>query len=303
MTNPTLVILAAGQAQRYGGMKPMAAVGPAGETLMDYAIYDALRAGFGEVVFVVSPEAEELFRDSIGRRLVGRLPVVYVHQRLDDLPDGFLLPADRVKPWGTGQAVLAAADAVNDPFAVVNADNFYGEESYRAVKEFLSRTTPRPRPTFAMVGYRLGETLSDAGPVSRGICRVSREGWLQEIAEVFNLVASGQDAIYQDKHGQELLLTGDTVVSRNFWAFTPAVFPLLSQGFQAFLGTAAAGTEAEFLLPELMGNLVRLEHVVIDVLAGGGVTFGVTYREDIVSVRERIAQLVARGDYPPELWS
>lgn len=153
-----------------------------------------------------------------------------------------------------------------------------------------------------MVGYRLGDTLSEAGPVSRGICRVSSEGWLHGIAEVFGLVASGQEAIYRDENGQERRLPGDTSVSRNFWAFTPEVFPLLSRNFQAFLGETGAGTGAEFLLPEQLGNLVRLAHVCITVLSGSGVTFGLTYPEDVMSVRERIAELVARGEYPPELW-
>jgi hypothetical protein len=302
MTNLTLVILAAGQGRRYGGLKPLAAVGPAGATLMDYAVHDAMRAGFGEVVFVVSPETEELFRDSIGRRLVGRLPVVYVHQRLDDLPADIPLPANRVKPWGTGQAVLAAAEVVTNPFAVVNADNYYDAASYRIVSEFLSRSTSHQKTTFAMVGYRLGDTLGEAGPVTRGVCRVSSEGQLLEIAERFGLVASGPGAVYRGEDGQDYHLPGDTWVSRNFWAFTPEVFPLLQRGFREFLEGTGALPEAEFLLPDLMGNLVRRAHVRMALLCGSGVTFGLTYREDLVSVRAKIADLVTRGEYPPELW-
>jgi hypothetical protein len=298
---------------------------------MDYTLFDAMQAGCREVVFVVRPELEDRFHASIGRRLAGRLPVTYVHQRMDDLPAGYTVPVGRSKPWGTAQAVLSLAAVVRAPFAVVNADDYYGPETFHELGRFFgqlesvaeSRSSPVPTevppvtPTFAMVGYRLGDTLSAAGSVSRGVCRGDDDGWLQQIDEILALEKRGDDGWYRDEAGHEHLVRGDTLVSRNCWGFTPQVFPLLRDGFVAFLeevapvandaARATSGTDlsvsVEYLLPNVIGNWIKHGQARVKILPGGKLTFGMTYQQDSSAVREQIATLIAAGRYPERLWS
>lgn len=303
---PVLVILAAGRASRFGSVKQLEPVGPASESLMDYTVFDALRAGFREVVFVIRAELEARFHASSGQRLAGRLPVTYVHQRLDDLPEDCAVPAGRIKPWGTAHAVLTLAPIVSAPFAVVNADDYYGPEAFQALGRFFKAADAArvacALPTFAMIGYRLGDTLSVNGSVSRGVCRRDDEGWLQQIDEILALEKRGDDGWYRDETGRERVISGDTLVSRNCWGFTPQVFPLLREGFRIFLAGLERTAEAEFLLPTFVSDLIQRDQARIKVLPGGRRTFGMTYRQDTGGVREQIASLISAEVYPEKLW-
>lgn len=283
--NPALVILAAGAASRYGSLKQLEPVGPGGEALLEYSAFDAWRSGFGRVVLVVRPQTEALFRSGAGGRIARRMPVSYVWQTLEDLPAGFEVPADRHQPWGTGHAVLAAESAVTGPFAVINADDFYGRESFAAVSGFLA-TASSSEPVFAMPGFELAATLTDSGPVTRALCRVDGDGWLEDIVERRGLGQGGR-------------ASASAVVSMNMWGFTPAVFPELRRLFEAFLAAAAAG--GEFLLPDAVRSLIREARARVEVLAGAGQWCGVTFREDRPRVAARLAELVDRGVYPRDL--
>ena len=254
---PTLVILAAGMGSRYGGMKQLESVGPGGETIMDYSIYDALRANFGKALFVIREDMVDAFRETIGRRYEQHIPVAYAFQRLEDLPSGYTVPAGREKPWGTGQAVLAVAGHVNEPFAVVNADDFYGANSFAALGRFLQDDDTGDVPTYAMVGFTLRETLSESGTVNRGCCRCTPDGWLEEITEITNIEAHGDDARCVDATGNERVLSGDTRVSMNTWGFRPVFLEHLAARFERFLQQQGASPTAEFHLPTGVQELIR----------------------------------------------
>ena len=300
---PSLVILAAGVGSRYGGLKQLDPVGPSGETIMEYSIYDAIRAGFDRTVLVVRPETETDFRDSVGARVGARLSVVYVHQRLDDLPEGVRRGDDRRKPWGTGHAVLAAEAAVTGPFAVINADDFYGAASYQSLAAFLGEGAD-PSPTeYCLQGFAIGSTLSDAGAVSRGLCHADRDGWLRSIVEVLEVRKHGAGGVYRDGTGVERQLVGDELVSMNMWGFTPVVFSELRRLFVAFLGRSGEDPDAEFLLPAAIQSLIADGRARVRVLPEAGQWCGITYREDREAVVAHIAGLVARGVYPEKLWS
>ena len=299
---PTLVILAAGLGSRYGGLKQLEPVGPGGATIMDYSIFDALRAGFGRIVFVIRAELEEAVRAAFGRRYEAQAPVAYAHQRLDDLPVGFTLPDGRTKPWGTGHAVLAAAGQVDGPFAVVNADDFYGAKAFAAIGEFLRTAPDSALPTYAMVGYTLRDTLSDSGTVSRGLCRCTPEGWLERITEVTGVARSGRDARHPGPDGTEQTVPGDTLVSMNIWGFQAAVFDQLRSGFRAFLDVNSGNPKAEFYLPAAIQEAIRADQARVRVLPAGAQWCGVTHPQDRADASEFIHGLVARGDYPAELW-
>jgi MobA-like NTP transferase domain len=284
---PALVILAAGVASRYGSLKQLEAVGPGGEALLEYSAYDAWRAGFGRVILVVRPETEDRFRKTAGAGIARRMPVCYVHQALDGLPPGFAVPAGRRKPWGTGHAVLAAEGAVAEPFAVVNADDFYGRESFVALGGFLAGAASS-EGVFAMPGFDVAATLTDSGPVTRALCRVDGDGWLEDVVERRGLVRGGDAA-------------AGRVVSMNMWGFTPAVFGELRRLFAAFLA-APGGESSELLLPDVVRTLIRERRARVKVLAGAGEWCGVTFRDDLPRVVRTIAELVDRGVYPRQLW-
>jgi UTP-glucose-1-phosphate uridylyltransferase len=299
MTQPALVVLAAGMGSRYGGLKQIDPVGPSGETIMDYSIYDALRAGFGKLVFIIRKDIEAPFREIVGSRFEKRIPVEYAFQELTDLPAGFTLPEGRTKPWGTTQAILAATNIVKEPFAVINADDFYGAESYRVLAEQLRAGGS----DYAMVGFILRNTLSDFGGVARGICRADESGYLQQVVEHTDIRRDGNKAVNTDASGNITLLTGDELVSMNFWGFTPAIFTQLQQRFVDFLEKNGAEMKAECYLPNAVNELVLAGKARVRVLRSRDPWFGVTFREDRPAVVDSIARLVAEGKYPSSLWA
>lgn len=304
-TQPTLVILAAGLGRRFGGLKQLTPVGPAGATIMDYSIFDAWRAGFARIVFVIRPELEDALRRWCEPRFAERIRVTYAFQRADALPRGVRSPAGRCKPWGTGHAVLAAADVVSEPFGVVNADDFYGAGAFRLLAEFL-RAVPgdtASAPTYALVGYALRDTLPPEGRVNRALCRCTATGWLEDIVEVAGLERHGADVRRVDARGLAHDVAGDQRVSMNMWGFTPAVFAQLEAEFRRFLEASAAPTEDEFHLPTGIRSLIRSGRARVRVLVSPGAWCGVTHARDTAQVAERIGQFVARGVYPQELWA
>lgn len=297
----SLVVLAAGMGSRYGGLKQIDPVGPGGETVLDYAVFDALRAGFTRVVFVIRRDFEARFREQIGARYAGRATVDYVFQSLDALPAGFTPPAGREKPWGTGHAVWCARDALDGNFAVINADDFYGADSFAQLARFLGPAAGRPAPSlndrpahFAMVGFRLANTLSEHGMVSRGVCTVDGTGALQSIVE--------QSGIAAEEVGAGRKYAGDTVVSMNCWGFTPALSVGLDAQFREFLTTRGAEPKAEFYLPAAVSTMIARGEATVRVLPTESAWFGVTYREDKPRVEAAIAELVRAGRYPTRLW-
>ena len=288
--------------QRYGGLKQVEAVGPAGETILDYSVYDALGAGFNRVLFVIRRDMEKQFRDLVARRIESHAAVDYAYQSVDLESVGIAPPTGRSKPWGTGQAVLAAEQAVAGPFVVVNADDFYGAEGFAQLAEFMRQEQGGGVPTFAMIGYRLRDTLPDAGAVSRAVCRCTSDGWLDNIEELSGIERDGPDARYRDCAGQLHPLSGGELVSMNLWAFTPAVFDLLREGFRRFLDLHGASPDAEFHLPSAIGAMIRGGAARVRVLPNRDAWCGVTHRNDKARVAERIRDLIAQGVYPPELW-
>jgi NDP-sugar pyrophosphorylase family protein len=294
---PTLLVLAAGMGSRYGGLKQIDPVGPSGETVLDYAVFDAQRAGFGRVVFVIRKDFEQLFRDKIGARYTGRIAVDYVFQSLDALPAGFAVPPGREKPWGTGHAVWCARDAVRENFAVINADDFYGADSFTQLAKFLSETRHSSQVTrrFAMVGFRLANTLSEHGAVSRGVCVADATGALRSITEQTGILASDVGA------GKKF--SGDELVSMNCWGFTPALFPALDAQLREFLAARGGDAKAEFYLPAAVSEQIARGSAGVRVLPTASAWFGVTYREDKPRVTAAIADLVQRGIYPAKLFA
>jgi dTDP-glucose pyrophosphorylase len=299
MMKPTLLVLAAGMGSRYGGLKQIDPVGPHGETIMDYSIFDARRAGFGKVVFVIRKDIEAPFKETIGTRFEQRIAVDYVFQELDALPVGFALPAQRRKPWGTAHAILVAESAVREPFAVINADDFYGMNSFQRLAEHLLSGSA----DWAMVGFVLRNTLSEFGTVARGVCRVSAGGYLEGVTELTRIEPSGRGAKYPDAQGQVQALTGDERVSLNTWGFTPAIFPHLREQFAAFLKQNLADEKAEFFIPTVVNSLIQSGQARLQVLDTPDSWFGITYREDRPRVIEGIRRRISAGDYPERLWS
>jgi hypothetical protein len=295
---PALLVLAAGMGSRYGGLKQLDPVGPGGETLLDYSVHDALRAGFGRVVFLIRRDIEEEFRARIGARYAGKIAVDYAFQQLDDLPDGFTPPPGRTKPWGTSHAIWCARGVINSPFAAINADDFYGADSFRQIGQFLSSadTSAQPAP-FAMAGYRLDKTLSEHGTVARGICDVGPDGLLRCVDELTDIArdASG------DIRSGDRVLAADTPVSMNFWGFSPVIFPLLEREIRRFLEASATSEKAESYIPTTVAALVASGEATVRVLPTDALWFGVTYREDRPRVVESLRELVATGAYPGKL--
>jgi hypothetical protein len=299
---PTLLVMAAGTGSRYGALKQIEPVGPHGETLLDYSVHDALAAGFGKVVFIVRGDIEDQFRAAVGARWESRTEVLYARQELTMLPAGFEVPADRSKPWGTGHAVLVAEEFVAEPFVVINADDFYGREAYELVREFFETRTVGDELSYAMVGYRLRDTLSEHGHVSRGVCEYDSEGLLRRIWERQEIVRRGGGAEFTDDNGETHTLTGEEVVSMNFWAFSSSVFGLIRSEFEHFLKLHELDPSVEFLLPAVVGSLVSWGIVSVKVLPSAGPWLGVTYREDGPHAAESIARLIGEGVYPERLW-
>lgn len=298
----TLVILAAGVGRRYGGLKQLEPVGPDGSALMDYGVYDAIRAGFGKVVFVVRAETQELLHAHAEERFNRHVSVHYAVQEMEVGLADPTVAKRRTKPWGTGQAVLAAADTVGEPFAVINADDFYGAGAFTKLATFL-RETPQLDPmTYAMVGYRLRNTLSESGTVSRGVCRCTPDGWLDQIVETTKIAKDNGGAVYVDETGAERRFSGDETVSMNTWGFSPTVFEFLQQKFERFLKNVNRVDEDEFYLPSTIQDAMQQGQVRVKVLPSTDAWCGVTYPDDKPHVVRRIGALVKRGDYPERLW-
>lgn len=296
---PALVILAAGMGSRYGGDKQLAQVGPDGSTISDYLVYDALRSGFGEIVMVVREAVREALAASLLQRFGTRARVRFVIQRLDDLPPGATPPPSRTKPWGTSHAVLTAARELKVPFGVVNADDLYGPAAFKALGDFL--TAPQSPDTHALVGFPVKDTLSEHGTVNRGVCRVARNGWLDRIREVKGIEPHDGGAAYRDESGAVHVLPGDTPVSMNMWGFAPSIVPELARCFAEFITRQGQDTEAEYLLPGFVEDMVRGGHARVRVLTGPFKWWGVTYPADRPLVTKAIAELVAAGVYPERL--
>jgi dTDP-glucose pyrophosphorylase len=297
---PTLVILAAGMASRYGSMKQVEGFGPSGETIMDYSIYDAIRSGFGKVVFIIRKEFEKNFREIEGKKLKGRIKVEYVFQELSKYSEGFKIPAGRTKPWGTAHAVLCADEKVKEPFAVINADDFYGKDGFVKACDFLADDCNEK--TFSIIGYELLKTLSEHGTVNRGVCEVDKNGNLVSVVERLNVSRAGDKIVCNDEHlPKELPL--NTHVSMNFWCFYPSVFDYIKKVFKEFLSENASNPKAEFFIPIVGDKYIKDGEGVIKVIPTSAKWFGVTYKEDGPMVRESLLKLVNSGEYPANLWA
>lgn len=303
----TLLVLAAGMGSRYGGLKQIDPMGPGGETLLDYSVYDAIAAGFSRVVFVIRREFEADFRERFGRRYEGRIGVDYAFQDLTDLPSGFAVPEGREKPWGTAHAVRAARHVVNTPFAAINADDFYGAGAYRAMAGFFADNHENPDnppapARFAMVGYRLDRTLTEHGSVSRGICEVDADGHLTGVVERTKILQTGGGPVDEDADGHAVPLTGGEVVSMNFWGFTPDAFPLIESSFSAFLSRSGSGLKSEFYIPVAVADWLGSRAATVTVLSSTDPWFGVTYRDDRAAAVANLKALAEAGTYPTPLF-
>jgi NDP-sugar pyrophosphorylase family protein len=299
-TSYDLVVLAAGMGSRFGGVKQVQPVGPHGELIIEYSAFDALRAGFGRLVLVIRKDIEKDFRETIGRRLESRMDVQYVFQELDAgiSPASRLLQVgSRTKPWGTAHATLVAQPAVRGPFAVINADDFYGASAYRTLAAHFAASSD-----YAMVGYPLSQTLSEHGTVSRGLCATDAAGRLSSITEITKIEKVADGARYTDAAGRSQRLTGAEIVSMNFWGFTPAVFPQLEAAFAAFLASRGQDPKAEIYLPTTLSDLNARGEARIALHRSEDAWFGLTYKEDLASAQAALKALVAAGKYPAPLW-
>jgi hypothetical protein len=299
---PTLLIMAAGMGSRYGGIKQIEPVGLAGETIMDYSVYDAIRAGFGKVVLIIRKDIEQDLRAFMGNRLEKHVPLSYAYQEPDGLPEGFAVPEGRVKPWGTAHAVLAARREIDTPFAVINADDFYGRDAFSVMGAYLSAPDAWTGGSrFAMAGYKLRNTLSENGSVSRGLCEVSSEGKLISIEE-HTRIEKTPAGIISRRSSRDMTLSGLETVSMNLFGFTPGLFPLLEREFRAFLETGGSDLKAECYLPSVVTRLIATAEATVEVLPANAAWFGVTYREDKPAVQAGIRALIKAGEYPEKLW-
>ena len=296
---PTLLILAAGMASRYGSMKQTEGFGPGGETIMDYSIYDAIRAGFGKVIFIVRKDFAEEFKQIFEPKLKGKIETDYVYQDLDDNTAGFTIPVDRKKPWGTAHAVLSAKDAVNEPFAVINADDFYGRDAFEKAAAFLKNDVAPD--TQCIIGYQLAKTLSAHGTVSRGVCEVDAKGNLVSIKERTKIFIENDKIIFEEPDGKHEV-SNDAKVSMNFWGFHQSIFTFLEKLFKQFLKDNIQDPKAEFFIPIIGDAFIKDNLGIIKVIPTAAQWFGVTYKEDAPLVKKDIEELVASGTYPSSLW-
>ena len=296
---PTLLVLAAGMASRYGSMKQIQSFGPSGETIMDYSIYDAKRAGFGKVVFIIRKDFAEEFKNIFEPKLKGKIATDYVYQDITDHIGDLRVPAERKKPWGTAHAVLCAKDAINEPFAVINADDFYGRDAFEKANAFL--TGGVSRDTYCIIGYELAKTLSENGTVSRGVCEVDADNNLVSIKERTKIYADNGKIIFEEADGKHEV-SKDAKVSMNFWGFDPSVFPFIEKEFQQFLKDNISDPKAEFFIPIIAETFIK-RGGKIKVIPTAAQWFGVTYKEDAPEVKKDISELVKKGEYPLSLWN
>lgn len=299
---PTLVVLAAGMGSRYGGLKQIDPVGPNGEIILDYSIYDAIRGGFGKVVFIIRKDIEADFKEVVSKRWEGKIELDYVYQQLDAIPAPFTVPEGRTKPWGTGHAVMCAAGKVNEPFAVINADDFYGKSGFEQLGKALSENTD---PTqFYMVGFPIKNTLSEFGSVSRGICELDENNNLKEVIERTKIEAlGGGRAVFTDDNGEKVELCGKEISSMNFWGFMPSLFDGMGAMFEEFLKERGTELKSEFYIPFVVAEMIHNGKANVKVLRSADSWFGVTYREDKPRVQADIKALIAKGVYPENLFA
>jgi hypothetical protein len=298
---PTLFVLAAGMGSRYGGLKQLDGLGPNGETIMDYSIYDAVRAGFGKVVFVIRHTFEDDFRSKIINKYQNVIPVELVFQELSYLPEGFVLNPERVKPWGTNHATLMGKDVIKEPFAVINADDFYGRESFAILADSLNELNGKTNE-YCMIGYRVGNTLSESGAVARGVCEVNNESFLTNVVERTHIERIDSVVKYKDDNGEFVSINDNTPVSMNMWGFTPDYFEYSEKYFAEFLKENESNLKAEFFIPLVVNNLIKTDAIKLKVLDTPSMWFGVTYAEDRQAVVDKINALVEAGEYPAKLW-
>jgi len=300
---PVLFVLAAGMGSRYGGLKQLDGVGPNGETIMDYSIYDAIRAGFGKVVFVIREMFEQDFRNKILRKYENLIPVELVFQELDKLPEGFQLNKDRVKPWGTNHAVMMGKEVIKEPFLVINADDFYGRESFEVAAEYLLSLENKKNQYF-MVGYRIGNTLSESGSVARGVCSADNNGFLSSIVERLYVIRDKDGKIkYKDENENMVVVGENTPVSMNMWGFTAEYFDFSDSLFIDFLTNNQDNPKAEFLIPWVVNCLIEKSQISVKILDTPSKWFGITYADDRSSVTDKITQLITQGEYPEKLFT
>lgn len=299
----TLYVLAAGMGSRYGGLKQLDPLGPNGETIMDYSIYDAIQAGFGKIVFVIRKDFEADFREKVLKKYEGHIPVEVVFQSIDALPEGYTAPADRVKPWGTNHAVLMAKDVIREPFAVINADDFYGRDAFRVMADELRRPRDGRKGDYCMVGFRVGNTMTENGSVSRGVCE-TRNGLLTSVTERTDIHFGPEHTVdFTDENGNTVTIDANTPVSMNLWGFTPDYFDYSEREFRKFLDAHISGPKSEFYIPTAVDALIRSGEATVKVLDTDSRWFGVTYAADRPGVVEKFAALHAEGTYPSPLFS
>ena len=304
MRKTTLVVMAAGIGSRFGGgIKQLEPVGPSGKIIMDYSVYDAIQAGFDKVVFIIRKDLEKDFREIIGNRMEKIIETAYAFQELDDLPAGFQRPEGRTKPWGTGQAILCCKDLVQEPFAVINADDYYGKEAFVKVHDYLAGEHPAcGKMDFCMAGFQLGNTLSENGGVTRGICSVNEDGHLTKVTETKNIVKTPEGAAVKGEDGRLTSVAADCPVSMNMWGFTPEIFEVLENGFAEFLENLSDPMKGEYLIPTIVDGLIQEQKANVTVLESRDKWFGVTYKEDKPAVVRSFRELIDAGVYREKLF-
>jgi hypothetical protein len=299
---PTLLVLAAGMGSRYGSLKQIDPVGPSGETIIDYSIFDAIRAGFGKVVFIIRKSFEQDFKDIFISKLQAHIPVEYVFQEIDSIPEGLTISPERTKPWGTAHAILMAKDVIHEPFAVINGDDFYGSGAFQTMADYLVSLTPEQQNQYSLVGYQVGNTMSENGTVSRGVCLADEQSFLVSVTERTNIQYTHGGIAYSDNDGAFVFLKPETLVSMNFWGFTPEYFRQTEPMFADFVKENNDSLKAEFYIPSAVDSLVGGKKAKVKVLKSNAKWFGVTYKEDKPLVIEKLAQLIKSGVYPVQLW-
>ncbi|MBQ2322827.1 MAG: nucleotidyltransferase [Bacteroidales bacterium] len=301
---PTLFVLAAGMGSRYGGLKQLDGLGPNGETIMDYSIFDAIRGGFGKVVFVIRKDFEDAFREKVLSKYEGHIPTELVFQSINDLPEGFTCPEGRQKPWGTNHAVLMGKDVIKEPFAVINADDFYGRDTFAVIGKFLSNLPQDSKNDYCMVGFRVGNTLSESGTVARGICSTDPDGNLTTVVERTEIQRVEGPVCYKDEQGAWIPVPDNTPVSMNVWGFTPDYFDHSEAYFKEFLSDPKnmSNLKAEFFIPLMVNKLINDKTATVKVLDTTSHWFGVTYAADRQGVVDKIQDLIDKGEYPAKLF-
>jgi hypothetical protein len=299
---PTLFILAAGMGSRYGGLKQLDGLGPNGETIMDYSVFDAIRGGFGKIVFVIRKSFEQDFREKVLSKYENHIPVEVVFQDINDLPAGFTCPEGREKPWGTNHAVLMGKDVINEPFAVINADDFYGRDSFAVLGKYLSELKDGQKNKYCMVGFRVGNTLSESGTVARGVCSTDANALLETVVERTEIMRIDRNVSYKDEDGNWVVIEDNTPVSMNMWGFTPDYFKYSEEYFIEFLKENISNLKCEYFIPLMVNKLITEKTATVEVLDTTSKWFGVTYAADRQSVVDKIQALINAGEYPERLF-